>query len=188
MLKAEASEKVTRIDSSATSQQRWKAIRTDFAELLTTLKGNGAHIAAYGAAAKGSTMINYSGIGTEFVDFVVDRNTHKQGLYMPGSHIPVLAPEALLDRIPAMFCCSLGILPTKFSNSKRNISSGEDASSFPFHIRGSFSSRNRTLLITVDIRNEDDNNRRKRVQELFLEECNDLPSPGKSSGQQLLIV
>ena len=45
-------------------------------------------------------MINYSGIGTEFVDFVVDRNTHKQGLYMPGKHIPVLAPEALLEQMP----------------------------------------------------------------------------------------
>jgi hypothetical protein len=67
---------------------------------LTNLKGKGATIAAYGAAAKGSTMINYSGVGTEFVDFVVDRNTHKQGLFMPGKHIPVLAPEALLERMP----------------------------------------------------------------------------------------
>jgi SAM-dependent methyltransferase len=100
MLKAEASEKVTNIDYYRDFAAKVESVRKDLRELLTTLKGNGAKIAAYGAAAKGSTMINYSGIGTEFVDFVVDRNTHKQGLYMPGRHIPVLAPEALLERAP----------------------------------------------------------------------------------------
>jgi SAM-dependent methyltransferase len=100
MLKAEASERVTNIDYYRDFAAKVESVRKDLRELLTTLKGNGAKIAAYGAAAKGSTMINYSGIGTEFVDFVVDRNTHKQGLYMPGRHIPVLAPEALLERAP----------------------------------------------------------------------------------------
>jgi SAM-dependent methyltransferase len=100
MLKAEASEKVTSVDYYRDFAAKVESVRKDLRDLLTTLKGKGAKIAAYGAAAKGSTMINYSGIGTEFVDFVVDRNTHKQGLYMPGRHIPVLAPEALLDRSP----------------------------------------------------------------------------------------
>ena len=100
MLRMEAAEKVTRIDFYRDFAKRVEGIRTELRRLLEDLKGQGAHIAAYGAAAKGSTMINYSGIGTEFVDFVVDRNTHKQGLYMPGKHIPVLAPEALLDQMP----------------------------------------------------------------------------------------
>ena len=100
MLQMEADEKVTRIDFYRDFAKRVEGIRTELRRLLDDLKGQGAHIAAYGAAAKGSTMINYSGIGTEFVDFVVDRNTHKQGLYMPGKHIPVLAPEALLDQMP----------------------------------------------------------------------------------------
>jgi hypothetical protein len=100
MLKTEASERVTNIDYYRDFAAKVESVRKDLRELLTALKGNGAKIAAYGAAAKGSTMINYSGIGTELVDFVVDRNTHKQGLYMPGRHIPVLAPEALLDRAP----------------------------------------------------------------------------------------
>jgi SAM-dependent methyltransferase len=100
MLQMEAAEKVNRIDFYRDFAKRVEGIRTELRRLLEELKGQGAHIAAYGAAAKGSTMINYSGIGTEFVDFVVDRNTHKQGLYMPGKHIPVLAPEALLDQMP----------------------------------------------------------------------------------------
>ncbi len=100
LLKLEAAEKVNRIDFYRDFAKRVEGIRRQLRELLRDLKQQGARIAAYGAAAKGSTMINYSGIGTEFVDFVVDRNTHKQGLYMPGKHIPVLAPEALLEQMP----------------------------------------------------------------------------------------
>lgn len=100
LLKLEAAEKVNRIDFYLDFAKRVEGIRKELRQLLKDLKQQGAHIAAYGAAAKGSTMINYSGIGTEFVDFVVDRNTHKQGLYMPGKHIPVLAPEALLEQMP----------------------------------------------------------------------------------------
>ncbi|WP_250658151.1 class I SAM-dependent methyltransferase [Alkalimarinus coralli] len=68
--------------------------------LLHKLKSGGSSIAAYGAAAKGSTLINTAKIGTDLIDFVVDKNTHKQGLYMPGQHIPIYAPEALLEKMP----------------------------------------------------------------------------------------
>ena len=57
-------------------------------------------IAAYGASAKGSTLLNYFGIGSETIDFVADRSTVKQGLFTPGTHLPVLPPEALLERMP----------------------------------------------------------------------------------------
>jgi len=99
-LRSEALEKVNKIDYYRDFAAKVEGIRKDLQGLLTSLKGKGATIAAYGAAAKGSTMINYSGVGTEFVDFVVDRNPYKQGLFMPGKHIPVLAPEALLERMP----------------------------------------------------------------------------------------
>jgi SAM-dependent methyltransferase len=69
-------------------------------KLLTDLKTQRKSIAAYGAAAKGSTLINYVGIDRQFVDFVVDRNTHKQGLYMPGQHLPIFGPEKLLEEMP----------------------------------------------------------------------------------------
>jgi hypothetical protein len=68
--------------------------------MLERLKSDGATIAAYGAAAKGATLINYVGIGTGLVDFVVDRNTHKHGRYMPGQHIPIHPPEHLLEAQP----------------------------------------------------------------------------------------
>ena len=60
----------------------------------------GVRLAAYGAAAKGSTLLNYAGIGTETLDFVVDRSTYKQGRYMPGVHLPILPPARLLEAMP----------------------------------------------------------------------------------------
>jgi hypothetical protein len=75
-------------------------IKTQLLGLLEGLKAEGASIAAYGAAAKGSTLINYVGIGPDLVDFVVDRNTYKQGKYMPGVHIPIKPAELLLEEQP----------------------------------------------------------------------------------------
>ena len=68
--------------------------------LLQSLKKEGAKIAAYGAAAKGSTLINYMEIGKDLVSFVVDRNTYKHGKYMPGMHIPICDPADLLRAMP----------------------------------------------------------------------------------------
>ncbi|MGH2684227.1 MAG: methyltransferase C-terminal domain-containing protein, partial [Actinomycetota bacterium] len=59
----------------------------------------GKRIAAYGAAAKGSTLLNFAGIGSDLVDYVVDRNVHKHGKLMPGVHLPIHDPaRLLLDR------------------------------------------------------------------------------------------
>lgn len=69
-------------------------------ELLRQIKGDGSKIAGYGAAAKGATLINYMGIGPDLVEFIVDRNVHKQGCYMPGQHIPIFSPEKLLQEAP----------------------------------------------------------------------------------------
>jgi SAM-dependent methyltransferase len=81
-------------------RHRVETLRTDLLALLTELKAGGARIAAYGAAAKGSTMVNYVGIGDELIDYVVDRNTHKQGRYMPGVHLPIRDPSVLIDDQP----------------------------------------------------------------------------------------
>ena len=91
---------ITALDYYANFARRVESIRDRLLELLWSLRRQGARIAAYGAAAKGSTLVNYAGIGPELVDFVVDRNTHKQGKLMPGTHIPVRAPEALLEDRP----------------------------------------------------------------------------------------
>ncbi len=75
-------------------------LKDSLRELLTGLKADGKKLAAYGAAAKGATLINYVGIDTDLIDFVVDRNVHKQGKYMPGRHIPIHAPEKILQEMP----------------------------------------------------------------------------------------
>ncbi len=79
---------------------RVSKVRTDLRALLEGLKADGASIAAYGAAAKGATLVNVCGIGTDLLDYVVDRNTHKQGKHIPGVHIPIEPAEALLERQP----------------------------------------------------------------------------------------
>jgi SAM-dependent methyltransferase len=79
---------------------RVSGVKTTLVEMLRQLKGEGKRIAAYGAAAKGSTLLNYTGIDSSLIDFVVDRNVHKQGLYMPGVHIPIDDPARLLADMP----------------------------------------------------------------------------------------
>jgi SAM-dependent methyltransferase len=67
---------------------------------LHELRESGKRLAAYGAAAKGSTLLNYCGIGSETLEFVVDRSTYKQGLHMPGVHLPIYPPAKLLESQP----------------------------------------------------------------------------------------
>ena len=69
-------------------------------ELLREIKSQGKRIAVYGASAKSTTLLNYYGIGSETLDFVVDRSTVKQGLYTPGTHLRILPPKALLEHQP----------------------------------------------------------------------------------------
>jgi SAM-dependent methyltransferase len=91
------------IRNAATYRQfgaRVEALRADLLSTLSSLKKYGERIAAYGAAAKGSTLLNYAGIGAETLDFVVDRSPHKQGRYMPGVHLPIYPTEHLLEAMP----------------------------------------------------------------------------------------
>ena len=96
-------------------ERSWGADRAEFYEgfgrrvgelkqslcgMLSRLKAEGKHVAAYGASAKGSTLLNYFGIGRETLDYVVDKSEHKQGRYAPGTHLPILPPEHLLETMP----------------------------------------------------------------------------------------
>lgn len=75
-------------------------VQRDLVRLLQHLKREGHRIAAYGAGAKGTILLNASGIGSDLVEYVVDRNEHKQGRYLPGVHLPVYGPERLLTDAP----------------------------------------------------------------------------------------
>lgn len=71
-----------------------------FLEFLISAKQEGKTIVGYGAPAKGNTLLNYSGIGVDFIDYTVDRNPHKQGRYLPGTHIPIRSPDRIREDRP----------------------------------------------------------------------------------------
>lgn len=79
---------------------RVRGIRDDLVDLLRKLTAEGKSVAAYGASAKGSTLLNFCGIGREILDFVADRSTAKQGLLTPGTHLDILSPSELYARRP----------------------------------------------------------------------------------------
>ena len=76
------------------------SIKNGLVELLAKLKREGKRVAAYGASAKGSTLLNFFGVGAADLDFVVDRSPYKQGRLTPGTHLPILPPDELLRRQP----------------------------------------------------------------------------------------
>ena len=80
--------------------QRVLGIRADLISLLDRLRSEGRTVAAYGASAKGSTLLNFYGLDATRIAFVVDRSTAKQGRYTPGTHLPIVAPEELVNRHP----------------------------------------------------------------------------------------
>lgn len=100
LLHRERQENVDQFSFYENFSRRVEALRGDLLALLRELRQGGHRIAAYGAAAKGATLINYIGIGPDLIDFVVDRNVHKQGSYMPGKHIEISSPERLLTETP----------------------------------------------------------------------------------------
>jgi hypothetical protein len=77
-----------------------RQLREDLMAKLFELKRQGQTLAAYGASAKGSTLLNYCGLGGETLDFVVDRSTYKQGRLTPGTHLPIVPSEELARRQP----------------------------------------------------------------------------------------
>ena len=80
--------------------RRVRATKRRLLQALIELKDQGLSIAAYGAAGKGMTLLNYCGIRSDLVDFAADRNPYKHGRFCPGVHIPILGPEAIDERKP----------------------------------------------------------------------------------------
>ncbi len=100
LLAEESAWGVDRFEFYAGFAARVMALKESLVECLQDRKRRGERIAAYGASAKGSTLLNCFGIGGDILDFVVDRSTVKQGMFTPGTHLPIRPPEALLESMP----------------------------------------------------------------------------------------
>jgi SAM-dependent methyltransferase len=88
------------LDAYARFSDGVRESKREMLDFLIKLKREGKRIAGYGAPAKGNTLLNYCGIGTDFLDFTVDISPHKQGCFLPGTHIPIRAPEAIREERP----------------------------------------------------------------------------------------
>ncbi|SFD60351.1 Methyltransferase domain-containing protein [Paenibacillus catalpae] len=77
-----------------------KAVKEQVYRFLFQASGENKQVVAYGAPAKGNTLLNYLGVGTDYIDYTVDKNPYKQGLYMPGSRIPIYAPSRIQETKP----------------------------------------------------------------------------------------
>jgi SAM-dependent methyltransferase len=98
-----AAERAAGIDQMATYLAFAPAVaaaRREIVDFFAAAQRAGKQVAGYGAAAKGSTLLNYCGIGREFVEYVVDRSPHKQGLLLPGVRLPIYAPAQVFETKP----------------------------------------------------------------------------------------
>lgn len=100
LLEREVQTGMREADYYAGFQDKANQVKNDFLTFLLDAKRQGKHVAAYGAAAKGNTLINYAGIRPDLISFVVDRNPAKQGKYMPGSRIPIVDESLLKQEKP----------------------------------------------------------------------------------------
>jgi len=97
---------VSTVECYAGFQERTNRVKDDLLRFLLKAKSEGKTVAAYGAAAKGNTLLNYAGIRSDLIAFVVDRNPAKQGKFMPGSRIPIV-DEAYLKEVKPDYVCIL---------------------------------------------------------------------------------
>ena len=79
------------------SANRCDETKRKLLEFLIEARSAGKTVAGYGAPGKGNTLLNYCGIRTDFIDYTVDRNPYKQGKFLPGTHIPIFAPEKIAE-------------------------------------------------------------------------------------------
>jgi hypothetical protein len=100
LLDKEIQNGITDIEAYAGFSEKAKKVKLDLLDFLIEQNRNNKKVAAYGAAAKGNTLLNYCGVKSDMIEFVVDANPHKQGKYLPASHIPVLNEECLKDAKP----------------------------------------------------------------------------------------
>ncbi|MDH3262262.1 MAG: class I SAM-dependent methyltransferase [Acidimicrobiia bacterium] len=103
VLKLKEEERTAGLDSLevyATFQERVEETKRALLEFLISARRQGKQIVGYGAPGKGNTLLNYCGIRTDFIDYTVDRNPFKHGMFLPGTHIPIYPPEKIAETKP----------------------------------------------------------------------------------------
>ena len=100
LLRDEANCGLLKLETYMNFSNRVNKIKNDLLSFLIEQKNSGNKVVAYGAAAKGNTLLNYAGVKSDLIPFVYDAAKSKQGKFMPGSHIPILSPELLLKTSP----------------------------------------------------------------------------------------
>lgn len=100
MVAKERRQGLDRLETYETFASRVERLKRRLLGFLIRARDEGRSIAGYGAAAKGNTLLNYCGIRTDFIDYVVDRSPYKQGRYLPGSRIPIVGPERIFETRP----------------------------------------------------------------------------------------
>jgi 2-polyprenyl-3-methyl-5-hydroxy-6-metoxy-1,4-benzoquinol methylase len=96
----EVAARLDRIDTYLDFTKQVEGIKRQLLSFLIQAKSEGKSIVGYGAPAKGNTLLNYCGVRTDFIDYTVDRSPHKQGLFLPGTHIPIYSPERIAETRP----------------------------------------------------------------------------------------
>ncbi len=89
-----------RLETYLTVSTRFEAVKRQLVRFCCEAKDSGKRVVAYGAPAKGNTLLNYCGIRTDLIEYAVDRSPHKQGLYLPGTHIPVKPVQTIFETKP----------------------------------------------------------------------------------------
>jgi hypothetical protein len=96
----ELAKKLNKKETYIEFAERTVSIKENLIKLLMEIKASGKRIAAYGAPAKGNTLLNFCGIDNTLVEYTVDKSPYKQNLYTPGAHLPVFHPDKLMQDMP----------------------------------------------------------------------------------------
>lgn len=100
LLQRESAAGLGAIETYSAFAERVKETKRGLLEFLVAAKREGKAIAGYGAPAKGNTLLNYCGVRSDFIDYTVDRSPHKQGCFLPGTHIPIHHPDKIRETRP----------------------------------------------------------------------------------------
>ena len=114
---------MTTIDFYRGFQEHAEKVKNDFLRFLIDKKNEGKVVVGYGAAAKGNTLLNFAGVKSDLIKYVVDRSPYKQGKFMPGSRIPIVSENRLASDKQGFVVIFPWNLSAEISNQLKNLSS-----------------------------------------------------------------